>query len=42
MLFFSEIMQLLAEESNGYYHKYLGMLDEGQAPVPDMTIQEVY
>jgi hypothetical protein len=42
MLFFSEIMQLLLEETNKYYHQYLGMLDKGQAPLPNMIIQEVY
>jgi hypothetical protein len=42
MLFFFEIIQLLAEETNRYYHQYLDMLDKGHAPLPDMTIQEMY
>ena len=28
------------EETNRYYHQYLDALDEGQSPLPDMTIQE--
>jgi hypothetical protein len=42
MLFLSEIMLLLVKETNGYYHQYLGMFNKRQAPLPDMTIQEVY
>jgi hypothetical protein len=38
MLFFLEIIQLLMEETNRYYHQYLDMLDEGYAPLPDVTV----
>jgi len=40
MLFF-EIIQLLVEEANGYYHQYLDTLEEGRSSLPDMTIQEM-
>jgi hypothetical protein len=42
MLFFLEIMQLLVEETNRYYHQYLDTLDEGCSPLPDVTVQEMY
>jgi hypothetical protein len=42
MLFFLEIMQLLVEETNRYYHPYLDTLDEGRSPLPDVTKQEMY
>jgi hypothetical protein len=42
MLFFLEIMQLLVEESNRYYHQYLDTLDEGRSPLHDVTIWEMY
>jgi hypothetical protein len=38
---FLEIMQLLVEETT-HYHQYLYMLDEGHAPLPDVTMQEMY
>ena len=41
MLFFFEIIQLLVEETNGYYHQYLDTLDEGRSPLPDLTVQEM-
>ena len=41
MLFFFEIIQLLVEETNGYYHQYLDTLDEGRSPLPDVTVQEM-
>jgi len=41
MLFFFEIIQLLVEEINGYYHQYLDTLEEGQFSLPDVTIQEM-
>jgi len=40
VLFFFEIVQLLAE-TNRYYHQYLDTLDEGQFPLPDMTVQNM-
>jgi hypothetical protein len=42
MLFFLEIMRLLLEETNRYYHQYLDTLEEGRFPLPDVTIQEMY
>jgi len=31
MLFFFEIIQLLVEETNRYYHQYLDALDKGRS-----------
>jgi hypothetical protein len=42
MLFFLEIMQLLVEKTNRYYHQYLETIDEGCSPLPDVTILEMY
>ena len=39
--FFFEIIQLLVDETNRYYHQYLDALVEGQYPLPDMTVQEM-
>jgi hypothetical protein len=35
-------MQLLAEGTNWYYHKYLDTLDKRQSPLSDVTTQEMY
>ena len=37
---FFEIIWLLVEETNRYYHQYVDALDEGQTLLPDMTVQE--
>jgi hypothetical protein len=42
MLFFVESKKLLVEEPNWYYYQYLDALDEGQSPLPEATIQEMY
>jgi hypothetical protein len=42
MLFFLEIIQMLAVETNRYYHQYLDSLDNRQSPLPDVTLQEMY
>jgi hypothetical protein len=42
MLFFLEIMQLLVEETNRYYHQYLETVVEGCSPLPDVTIPEMH
>jgi hypothetical protein len=42
MLFFLEIIQLLVEETNRYYYQYFDMLYEGSAPLPDVTIHEMF
>jgi len=41
MLFFFEIVQMMVEETNRYYHQYLDALDGGQSSLPDMTVQEM-
>jgi hypothetical protein len=41
MLFFFDIIQLLMEETNRYYHQYLDTLDEERSPLPDVTVQEM-
>ena len=41
VLFFFEIIQLLVEETNRYYHQYLDTLDEERSPLPDVTVQEM-
>jgi hypothetical protein len=41
MLFFFEIIQLSVEETNRYYHQYLGTLDKEWSPLPDVTAQEM-
>jgi hypothetical protein len=38
VLFFLEIMQLLMEETNRYYHQYLETVDGGCSPLPDVTV----
>jgi hypothetical protein len=42
MLFFVDIIQLLVVETNRYYHQYLDSPDEGQSPLPDVTLKEMY
>jgi hypothetical protein len=42
MLFFLEIIKLLAVETNRYYHQCLDSLDDGWSPLPDMTLKEMY
>ena len=42
MLFCFELVQLLLEETNWYYHQCLLTLEEGQWQLPDMTVQEIY
>jgi hypothetical protein len=42
MLFFHEIMLLLVEETNRYYHQYLETIAEGRSPLSDVTIPEKY
>ena len=37
MLFFFEIIQLLVEETNRYYHQYLDTLDEWWSSLPDVN-----
>jgi hypothetical protein len=41
MLFSLEILRLLVEERNRYYHQYLDTLDEGCSPLSDMTTGNV-
>lgn len=41
MFFFFQIIQLLVEETNRYYHQYLDTLDEWQSPLPYMTVQKM-
>jgi hypothetical protein len=38
---FFEIIQLLVEETIRYYHQYFDAVNEGQSPLPDMTVQEL-
>jgi hypothetical protein len=42
MLFFLEIIQLLAEETNKCHQQCLATLDEEDSPLHDVTIQEMY
>jgi hypothetical protein len=42
MLYFSGIIHLLVVETNRYYHQYLGRLDDGPSPVPDVTDSEMF
>lgn len=42
ILLFYEIIQLLVEETNRYYHPYLDTQEEdGQSPLPEMIAQEM-
>jgi hypothetical protein len=41
-IFFFEIMQVLMEEINRYYHQYLDMLGKEHTPFPDLTIKKIY
>jgi hypothetical protein len=40
ILFFFKLMQQLVEKTKRFTHQYLGMLDKGHTPLPDVTIQE--
>jgi len=33
-----EIMHVLVEDTNRYFRQYLGILDEGPCPLPEVTI----
>ena len=37
LLYFAEIITLLVEETNRYYHAHLDRCDEGPSPQPDVT-----
>jgi hypothetical protein len=39
---FQEIPPLFTQLSSRYYHQYLDILDEGQSPLPDVIVQEMY
>jgi hypothetical protein len=41
MLFLFEIIQLLVEERNRYYHHNVDTVDVGLSPLPNVTIQEM-
>jgi hypothetical protein len=41
MLLFAEMLILLVEETNRYYHQYLETLDTGPLPLPDMIVPEM-
>jgi hypothetical protein len=40
MLFFREIIHLLVEETNRYYHQYLYSLEDGPSHLPDVIDSE--
>ncbi|PNF17185.1 hypothetical protein B7P43_G06584 [Cryptotermes secundus] len=42
LLFFREIIHLLVEETNRYYHQYLDSLEDGPSPLPDITDSEMF
>jgi hypothetical protein len=42
MLFFTEIIHLLVEETNRYYQQYLDSLEDGHSPLPDVTDSEMF
>jgi hypothetical protein len=41
-MLFLEIVQLLVEETNSYYHQYMDTLDKGRSPLPDVAVQEMH
>lgn len=41
-MLYSEMILLLMEENQINYDQCLDTLDEGQSPLPDMTVQEMY
>ena len=42
LLYFAEIVTLLVGDTNRYYHDHLDRLDEGPAPLPDVTEAEMF
>ena len=42
LLYFAEIITLLVEETNRYYHDHHDKLDEGPSPLPDVTDAEMF
>jgi hypothetical protein len=42
ILFFTGIIHLLVEETNRYYHQYLGSLEDGPSPLPGVTNSEKF
>jgi hypothetical protein len=42
MLYFTAIIHLLVVDTNRYYHQYLGRLDDGSSPRPDVTDSEMF
>jgi hypothetical protein len=42
LLYFAEIITLLVEETNRYYHDHHDKLDEGPSPLPDVTEAEMF
>jgi hypothetical protein len=42
MLYFTEIIHLLVEESNRYHHQYLASLEDRPSPLPDVTDSEIF
>jgi hypothetical protein len=42
MLFFSEVIKLLAMETNRYHHKYAGTFDVVPSLIPDVTESESF
>jgi hypothetical protein len=41
-MLYSEMILLLMEENQINYHQWLDTMDEGQSPLPDVTVQEMY
>ena len=42
LLYFAEIITLLVEETNCYYHDYIDRHDDGPSPEPDVTKAEMF
>jgi len=42
LLYFAEFITLLVVETNRYYHDYIGRLDDGPSPEPDVTEAEMF
>ena len=42
LLYFVEIITLQVVETNHYYHDYIGRLDDGPSPEPDVTEAEMF